>query len=133
MKLSRHEFLRTKITSYFTGCLIVDVYGCKGGLALLWYNICNVEIVSYYCHHIAATISDNMNNQSWSCIRLYGEHQHEEHWRLWQLLKFFVKRSNPNVMVCGDFNEILTQTCIFEACGSWDILLHGVVIGLKSI
>lgn len=57
----------------FMGCLGVNVVGRKGGLALMWRNAEDAEILSYSQHHISARIEDTMENCSWVLTGFYGE------------------------------------------------------------
>lgn len=46
------------------GCLVVNAIGRKGGLALLWRNKEDIEVVNYLHNHISAWIEDtNVNSK----------------------------------------------------------------------
>lgn len=109
-KISKNKRIHSRINIHYDGLVLVDACGSHGGLALMWNNSCNLVIKSYSGHHITASVHDFEINKPWTFIGFYGEqHQREEQWRFWRLLKYLINQSHQNVMIWGDFNEILSS------------------------
>lgn len=57
----------------FKGCIVVNVIGSKGGLALLWRNRDQVEVDNYSQYHILAWVTDPVVNSKWLFTGFYGK------------------------------------------------------------
>ena len=69
-KSNEMEWLRSKWG--FDNCLTVDCRGRGGGLALLWLNSAQVEILSFSNMHIDARIDQGGIDKIWRFTGFYG-------------------------------------------------------------
>jgi hypothetical protein len=82
-KIGNLERLRCSLG--FEGLFHVDPIGRSGGLAFLWNNNKEVEIVSYSQRHVSALITLLNEDQSWTFTGFYGHPDRalrEESWKL---------------------------------------------------
>ena len=69
-KSNEMEWLRSKWG--FDNCLTVDYRGRGGGLAILWLNSAQVEILSFSNIHIDARIGQDGIDKIWRFTGFYG-------------------------------------------------------------
>ncbi|KAL0006059.1 hypothetical protein SO802_013620 [Lithocarpus litseifolius] len=77
-----------------------------GGLAFLWKNTINLEVINYTANHVLAVVTED-DGFRWFLTCFYGwpeAQQKEKSWRLLEYLRTFVE--GPWMLI-GDFNAFL--------------------------
>ncbi|KAL9422716.1 hypothetical protein AB3S75_034905 [Citrus x aurantiifolia] len=90
----------------YDSCFNVRRNGLGGGLALLWNNEVDVNIISYSNHHIDAVIH-GVNGKIWRCSGIYGHPETIQKRHTWTLLRRLAGMFTWPWLCFGDFNEIL--------------------------
>ncbi|KAF5481578.1 hypothetical protein F2P56_002218 [Juglans regia] len=90
------------------GCFGVEAVGKGGGLALLWNDEVQLEIVNYSQRHINAWIGGKEESQ-WLLTCFYGPPETVKRKEAWSLLKSMKPNGNEGWCIVGDFNEIITN------------------------
>lgn len=97
-----------KLQVGFKSLFVVDNSGHSGGLALLWKEGCEVDIVSFSRNHMDAIVClEGEGNSRWRFTGFYGFPERARRKDSWQLLRNLSERSNLPWVVMGDFNDIL--------------------------
>ncbi|XP_074318307.1 uncharacterized protein LOC141655110 [Silene latifolia] len=86
-----------------------DSMGRSAGVAVLWKEGVEVEVISVSAHHIGVSVKGLFGIDEWRLSGFYGWVRHEDKWRSWQLLRELQPMSNLPWVVIGDFNEILFE------------------------
>ncbi|KAK1378358.1 Endo/exonuclease/phosphatase domain-containing protein [Heracleum sosnowskyi] len=103
-KKSKMEWVHLKLG--YQGMFVVDPIGRSGGLALLWKESEQVELLGFSQNHIDVKI--NMENgTSWRLTGLYGEPNRALRSRTWDLLQNLSRDSNLPWCVIGDVNNVV--------------------------
>lgn len=97
----------------FSQELGVNNDGQSGGLTLFWKKDIGLSIISYFKHHIQATIT-NDSNKVLNITGVYGHLEASRRNQVWELLKSLHIGANTPWLLFGDFNEILSNE---EKCG----------------
>lgn len=95
----------------FSGQLVVDAEGQKGGLVLLWDNATAVTVLSYSPGHIDCEVE--AEGKRWQFTGFYGNPATALRKFSWQLLRRIAEmRRHKDIpwLVGGDFNEILQDS-----------------------
>lgn len=71
MEVSRLDSMRRCLG--FLGCVGFNLIGRKGGLALLWRNQNEVEILNFFENHISAWVNNDLDNIRWLFSRFCRE------------------------------------------------------------
>lgn len=108
-KLRSNQFSRNKFNWNYYGVFSVDAVGRSGGLALFWSQGVNLSLVSYSQNHITAHIFSFNVEYEWTFIGFYGKPKSEDRWKSWKLLDVLCQNVQNNLLIAGDFNEILDQ------------------------
>ena len=87
--------------------LIVPSIRRAGGLALLWRNSLQVDIMSYSPGHIDAIVSEEQGMKKWRFAGFYGHPETNKRGESWSLLKDLSRQSKLPWVCMGDFNEIM--------------------------
>lgn len=90
----------------FDNCFNVSRNGMGGGLALMWSNDVDVNIVSYSNHHID-TVVKSAKGLKWRCTGIYGHPEGPQKKHTWTLLRRLAGLFSFPWLCFGDFNEIL--------------------------
>ncbi|CAM8956582.1 hypothetical protein QQ045_016060 [Rhodiola kirilowii] len=90
-----------KLRLGFRNCLAVGSRGRVGGLAMLWDDSVDVEVVNYSQNHIDAIVRDQ---QEFRITLFYGEPTLCNRVDSWSLLRSLRARTNMPWVVLGDFN-----------------------------
>jgi len=106
-KIGKLERLRCSLV--FEGLFHVDPIGRSGGLAFLWNNNKEVEIVSYSQRHVSALITLMNEGQSWTFTGFYGHPDRALSEESWKLLTHLRNNSSSAWMCIRDFNEIVNH------------------------
>ncbi|XP_074297839.1 uncharacterized protein LOC141628625 [Silene latifolia] len=86
-----------------------DSIGRSAGVALLWKEGVEVDVISTSAHHLDVFVKGLFGVDVWRLTGFYGWARHEDKWRSWQLLRELHTMSNLPWVVIGDFNEILFE------------------------
>ncbi|KAM6580301.1 hypothetical protein CsatA_004075 [Cannabis sativa] len=92
----------------FEGSFSVDVNGKKGGLAILWRDKSEAQLLKYSKSHIDLVVNIP-GMASWRLSGLYGEPNRHLRHRTWTLLRTMATESNLPWCIIGDFNNILSN------------------------
>ena len=90
----------------FDNCFNVSRNGMGGGLALMWSNNMDENIVSYSNHHIDAVVN-SAKGLKWRCTGIYGHPEGPQKKHTWMLLRRLAGLFSFPWLWFGDFNEIL--------------------------
>ncbi|KAH1107835.1 hypothetical protein J1N35_011603 [Gossypium stocksii] len=88
------------------GCLVVNVEGKSGVLAMMWKESNKVDIKTYSSNHIDAMIKME-NNNAISFTGYYGNTDPNKRHLSWEMLKRVSKSVKETWIIGGDFNTIL--------------------------
>ncbi|KAL9681535.1 hypothetical protein QQ045_013320 [Rhodiola kirilowii] len=88
----------------FQNCFVVGREGLSGGMALLWNNEAELEIVSYSKSHVDAIFQ---GSDKFRFTLFYGEPECSNRRDSWDLLRRLSLQSDLPWVVMGDFNEVL--------------------------
>jgi len=103
----RREYLqKIKRKMGFEGCFTVEPVGKSGGLALLWKEVKEVEILNYSQRHISAKISGDGPELPWFFTGFYGHPERHKREASWQILHHLSSLFPHNWLCTGDFNDI---------------------------
>ncbi|CAM8963352.1 unnamed protein product [Rhodiola kirilowii] len=100
-KVGDWGFLRTKLG--FKGCISVDSRGRGGGLALLWAEEVDVDLVSLSDFHIDVLVKGEAD---FYCTLFYGNPRAHDRSESGDLMRRLKKEPGRPWIVMGDFNEI---------------------------
>ncbi|XP_042952137.1 uncharacterized protein LOC122289225 [Carya illinoinensis] len=108
-KCSRSRIESVKHLTKFDYCLAVDSMGSSGGLAMMWKNNLEVQLVSFTRWHISVMIADKRHNTPWMLTGFYGHPVTSKRKLSWNLLRELKPSQGIPWLCIGDFNEILSQ------------------------
>ncbi|XP_042958050.1 uncharacterized protein LOC122293561 [Carya illinoinensis] len=91
------------------GCFDVESVGMSGGIALLWKEEWEVQVVSYTRWHVSAMVKEEINDRRWHFTGFYGHPETAKRKSSWQLLEMLKPQSSVAWLCAGDFNEVLHQ------------------------
>lgn len=94
----------------FKGHSLLMLYIIEAVSFCFGHTFIDLCVISYFSHHIATEIFDNVKQIYWSFLDFYGELEIAQQWRSWSLLDYVGSRLSDNLLVAGDFNEILDMT-----------------------
>lgn len=101
------EKIRGKISA--RNCFTVDSLGKRGGgLALLWFEGVDLEVVNFFESHIHTKIKDNSNGEVSYFTCFYSAPKTSKRAMLWNLLGKINPDMDNSWCVMGDFNKITT-------------------------
>jgi hypothetical protein len=92
----------------YTGSFAVSCEGLSGGLALFWLQSYNVSVKAFNSHCIDVNVSSE-GVAPWRISFVYGEPCRDKRHEFWSLLRRLRTQRDGPWLVCGDFNEALTQ------------------------
>ncbi|KAJ0008131.1 hypothetical protein Pint_29751 [Pistacia integerrima] len=107
------ELIRNKIG--FSCSFVVESRGASGGIAMLWKDDKEVDLVSYTQHHISIIVNQPTANQKFILTSFYGHPDVSKRTGSWNLLRELKAQTNMAWLCIGDFNEICHQYEKFEA------------------
>ncbi|XP_074305072.1 uncharacterized protein LOC141640007 [Silene latifolia] len=87
----------------------IDSMGRSAGVAILWKEGVDVEIISSTAYHIDVVVRGLFNLDEWRLTGIYGWARGEEKWRTWHIMKDIKPLSNLPWVMIGDFNKILFE------------------------
>ncbi|XP_074358745.1 uncharacterized protein LOC141698038 [Apium graveolens] len=105
--MEKMEWVRSRIG--FQGMIVVEAKGRSEGLAMLWKDQDQVDLLSISDNHIDIAISEN-GVHTWRLTGFYGEPDRSKRRRTWELLKNLSRDSNLPWCTIGDMNNILSQS-----------------------
>ena len=106
-KNAEMDWLRVKWD--YDNCMVVDSVGRAGGLAMLWNNQSQIEVLSYSKFHIDVKVNGELMDESWRFIGFYGHFQTHKRGETWDLLRALHDQMVLPWLCAGDFNEILSD------------------------
>lgn len=92
----------------YQGLLVVEAQGRSGGLALLWKETDQVNLISLSHHHIDVEVCIS-GTQTWRLTGFYGEPNRSQRKKTWELLRNLARDSNLPWCIIGDMNNIVSQ------------------------
>lgn len=105
LRNTRMQVIRRKLN--FSGMLTVDPVGKSGGLALLWRDPAEVDIINFSARHICARVSLSGLEEPWKFTGFYGSPDCGARADSWLILRHLQSYSPQDWLCMGDFNEIL--------------------------
>ncbi|GLT37135.1 hypothetical protein SLA2020_114700 [Shorea laevis] len=93
----------------FSHCFSVGNIGRSGGLAILWNEEVQIQLLLYSQSHIDMEIHD-LTDLCWHLTGFYGQPDVGRHHESWALLKLLKSSSTLPWVSLGDFNEIVKQS-----------------------
>lgn len=93
----------------YDGVFVVDSQGRSGGLAMLWRDVEEVNLLSYSQNHVDMVVKVN-GLPSWRITGVYGEPNRSHRRKTWELLRNLARDSNLPWCVLGDMNNITSQS-----------------------
>ncbi|KAJ0007624.1 hypothetical protein Pint_29766 [Pistacia integerrima] len=109
------ELIRNKIG--FSCSFVVESRGASGGIAMLWKDDKEVDLVSYTQHHISIIVNQPTANKKFILTGFYGHPDASKRTGSWNLLRELKAQTNMAWLCIGDFNEICHQ---YEKFGAAD-------------
>ncbi|XP_042972927.1 uncharacterized protein LOC122304723 [Carya illinoinensis] len=100
---------RKAVNKTLTKKRVVDSMGSSGGLAMMWKNNLEVQLISFTRWHISVMIADKRHNTSWMLTGFYGHPVTSKRKLSWNLLRELKPSQGIPWLCIGDFNEILYQ------------------------
>ncbi|GLT73742.1 hypothetical protein SLA2020_455790 [Shorea laevis] len=108
----------------YRNCFTVDRKGQSGGLAMLWNSDISLSLLSYFMNHIDMEVED-WEGRKWHFTGYYGHLERQHRTRSWSLLRELSRRSSLPWLICGDFNDLLSQHEKVGGTLQPDWMLHG--------
>lgn len=107
IRASRVKQLRWRLG--LKGCLVINSDGKRGGLALLWNENIQVQLLEQGERFFDVMITEDPEEAPWRATFIYGEPRVEDRYKMWEILQRLKSRSGEAWMVAGDFNEAMWQ------------------------
>ncbi|XP_074363457.1 uncharacterized protein LOC141704005 [Apium graveolens] len=92
----------------FEGLLTVEPQGRSGGIALLWKDAEDVNLMSMSKNHIDVSIKV-IGKDPWRLTGIYGEPIRAQRHKTWDLLRHLARDANLPWYLIGDFNNVTSQ------------------------
>jgi hypothetical protein len=92
----------------YSGCFAISSEGQSGGLVLFWLSSVSVTLMPCNSRCIDVHITPEVGVK-WRATFVYGEPRREHRNAFWDFLRFMRDQWNGPWLVCGDFNEVLSQ------------------------
>ncbi|XP_042964610.1 uncharacterized protein LOC122298825 [Carya illinoinensis] len=108
-KCSKSKVEAVKQLIKFDNCLVVDSVGSSGGLAMMWKNSLEVQLINFTRWHISVMVTDKRHNAPWMLTGFYGHPVTSQRKISWNLLGALKPSCGTPWLCIGDFNEILCQ------------------------
>ncbi|KAK1360251.1 hypothetical protein POM88_044725 [Heracleum sosnowskyi] len=113
-------FLSETISSYvkmeklchnlgYEGLIVVEPQGKSGGIAMLWKNAENVNLLSFSRSHIDVSVN-KIGSNSWRLTGVYGEPERSQRHKTWELLRNLSRDANLLWCLVGDLNNVRSQS-----------------------
>lgn len=96
--------------------LVVNPIGLKGGMALLWTQKDDLDIINFSQHHIHAKTNDPVGSKFLFKTDFYANLETSHRQESWELLTIISEYTKAPQCVLGDFNKITHQE---EKYGGW--------------
>ena len=108
-RLDKERFDKIYSNLSYQNKIIVKHLDLGGGLALLWKNDINMEIVNYTTNHVLAKIIEE-DRFVWYMIGFYGWPNAQQKFKSWKLLAYLKNFVDGPWLCVGDFNAILNAS-----------------------
>ncbi|XP_042939392.1 uncharacterized protein LOC122274417 [Carya illinoinensis] len=106
-KSNRTKVEAVKRRLQFDNSFVVNSRGTSGGLAFLWKDDMEAEVVSYTQNHISLIVKGMKGGIPWHLTGFYGNPMTAKRQESWLLLQALKPASSIGWMCVGDFNEIM--------------------------
>lgn len=108
VKKRKLELLHIKFS--FERLITVETIGKGGGLALLWKDNKEVEVLNFSLRHISAKITLLGSDFQWKMTGFYEHPNRLYRDASWQLLTYLASVDSLPWLCLGDFNEVVTNS-----------------------
>ena len=108
-KLKKKAMESAKRKVGFVYGLVVPKLDKSGGMALLWKENINLEIMGYVGNFINAIVTEADSGLKWRIIGFYGQPEAHKRKESWDQLKALNRKFQLPWICFGDFNEILSM------------------------
>lgn len=102
-KRSRLEWVKNKLG--FEGLITVDPVGKSGGIALMWKEKDQAELISLSQYHIDVKVYIP-DMQEWHLTGIYGDPDKNKRRNTWELLRNLARDANLPWCLLGDLNNV---------------------------
>uniref|UniRef100_A0A803Q5L9 CCHC-type domain-containing protein n=1 Tax=Cannabis sativa TaxID=3483 RepID=A0A803Q5L9_CANSA len=100
---------RVRVALGFEGVFSVDARGKSGGVAMLWKQNSDVQLMGYGVNFIDVSIAEE-NGDQWRLTGLYGEPNRNPRRNTWDQIRELQTRSPLPWCVVGDLNNVTSQS-----------------------
>ena len=108
-KLKKKAMERAKRKVGFVYGLVVPKLDKSGGLAMLWKENINLEIMGYAGNFIDAIVTEANSSLKWRITGFYGHQEAHKRKESWDQLKALNRKFQLPLICFEDFNEILSM------------------------
>ncbi|XP_060961018.1 uncharacterized protein LOC133031516 [Cannabis sativa] len=132
---------KLRLSIGFEGAFSVDAQGKSGGVALLWRDAEEVQLLQFGSNYIDVSVQ-NRDHGEWRLTGLYGEPNRSLRKRTWDLIQTLKRDNNLPWCIVGDMNNVTSQQdkhggnlypnwliegfCdTLDECGLYDMELNG--------
>lgn len=105
VRKSKMEWIQSKLG--YKGLFVVEPQGRSGGLALLWKERDQEELLGFSQNHIDVKVHIE-DMKEWRLTGMYGEPVRAQRRRTWNLLRTLSRDANLPWCVIGDLNNIVS-------------------------
>lgn len=106
-KKAKSILLRGPLSNLFMVNCVISSKNRSGGLALIWNNNVNIDILSFNKMIIDAYITTCNSNFSWFTTGCYGSpYNQSKHQTCETIRNLYASRTNESWLIFGDFNMI---------------------------
>ncbi|KAG6664002.1 hypothetical protein CIPAW_02G061300 [Carya illinoinensis] len=113
-KFRRNKIEKIKKQLQLDNSFVIDCKGIRGGLAFLWRDDVEAEVMSYTNNHISLLIKGGYERKDWIFTSFYGNLITVKRRESWKLLKALKPQGSIGCLCVGNFNEVLSNG---EKCG----------------
>lgn len=106
-KKDKLEWVRIQLG--FEGLFVVEPDGRSGGLALLWKDSEQENLMGFSQYHIDVEVNIE-GMRRWRLTGVYGEPNRSQRRKTWDLLRHLARDSNLPWCVVGDLNNVIAQS-----------------------
>ncbi|CAM8983245.1 unnamed protein product [Rhodiola kirilowii] len=112
-KANKRRCEEVRVQVGFRYCFSVSSRGKAGGMALMWQDEIEVDIVNYSFYHIDFIVQ---SSTPFRATLFYGHPRSSLRYRSWDLLRRLRTLSTLPWCVLGDFNEVLQESEMSSDC-----------------
>ncbi|XP_058762667.1 uncharacterized protein LOC131636038 [Vicia villosa] len=105
---TNHKLESVRVSLKFDSCLTVDVVARSGGLAVLWKDSVNCNVVNFSRNFVNLVVKDELH-EKWRLTCYYGYPERHRRREAWDMLRELRDMLTAPWCVIGDFNDLLSQ------------------------